>query len=643
MDDEADKIYSEFIFNIKDMGLRSRGRNHIIYDDEGFVYGQIPTHDRMNTTDNRVIYLELVDASTLKFNAMTRSIVFQYGEAMISLKGVPDTEKEVTEMSMPKTPSEIYALLPRLGKRFKNAMYEDVLTERLMFDRKIIGEPKGGVSDVMADGNMMFIHHAMEQAFRDRGYTKGIVSRSAMTDAVIMACMKNRQNSFNQWMRGLSWDGTPRLRRWFIDIFGAHAPNLLFGDENGEQYVEEVTQAWFMGVVGRSFEETPQTIIPVLMGVDVLGRGNALRYTAGKDKFYKEYMGSIESPVAMSEDLKGAVIADIGLDMIDKGKASALRNLLTESSVAYKKRYLDNVQENPKTYSLIVTTPDKEVFCDASGSGCFFPLKCYYGFYPNKRMIPLNRMSEVPQNEVEQLWAEAYDMYVTRGLRQALPDTEEFWNLVREARQMVTYTPTGFISISDWLSDPLNGYSEVGSVVDKKVIFEEMFGLDIRSYPELLNDEKVGKIWRAWRTECGESWEYNPVSARVPDKITGKTRVACPTYRRVLPPIDEPLHIREERLMVEKTREVYQAAESVDWRDRFDALQDVYKFVKKGDAFPAFDLSIDEVEFLLRQGWVREGPNGIEFVCMPEPNVDLKSRVYREKEAKHDAIRRSVL
>ena len=92
-----------------------------------------------------------------------------------------------------------------------------------------------------------------------------------------------------------------------------------------------------------------------------------------------------------------------------------------------------------------------------------------------------------------------------------------------------------------------------------------------------------------------------------------------------------------------QTREVYQAAESVDWRDRFDALQDVYKFVKKGDAFPAFDLSIDEVEFLLRQGWVREGPNGIEFVCMPEPNVDLKSRVYREKEAKHDAIRRSVL
>lgn len=415
----------------------------------------------------------------------------------------------------PTTIAELYEIFYDIFPFASEMIYHDDLLEADMVDMAAFDRPEEGLKRIN-DGIQAIYYEWMERKLTELGYRGKFPSRQTRDDVLRIHMHDHHRNLFREWVESHEWDGTPRLRTWFQDTMGATAP-VYSTKEMEDRYIGDVAEAWFIGGVKRMYSRTRHEIVPVFIGDQGVGKGQALKYTAGKDEWYKDTNVSIEKPDKFLESIKGHVVVELSESTQLRSKNSeVLKSFISEDADQYRKAYARHEDIYPRHFILAASSNLDNVFTDITGNRRYFPM--YVKPSRAKRRFSVDRT--VGQYDVEQVWAEALHMFKNGGLWYM---SSESRRIAKEMQDYSTVENNNICVIDDYLDDPVNGYAEIGSRISREIIFKEVFDSD----PAAL-DDKVNRAYRAW-TNGQQNW----AKIAKPVRIGGKTARG---YERVLAP-----------------------------------------------------------------------------------------------------------
>ena len=200
------------------------------------------------------------------------------------------------------------------------------------------------------------------------------------------------QHAFNEvqdYLKGLKWDGTPRLDTIFVDYLGA---------ENNT-YIRAVTRKAFTAAVTRAMAPGSKfDSMLILAGPQGIGKSTLLdKMSKG---WFNDSIRSFEGKEA-SELLQGVWLVEISeLDALRRTDIARVKQFLSLRADRFRAAYGRHVKELPRCCVFFGTTNTTDYLQDRTGNRRFWPVDT--GMYPPVKSV----WADLP-GEIDQLWAEA--------------------------------------------------------------------------------------------------------------------------------------------------------------------------------------------------------------------------------------------
>lgn len=515
----------EILAQLEALGLKT-STDGLLFDEKGRIYGTMSEQDMImdapykNTKDiiefDEIKQMGMMDNGT--FNVMIGDTMHMYRPGRrVAQVGTETVEVELSKPALVKLDNTLLSLktiFPEIFPDYATQLYYDELQECAMCDMAMFGCPSEIVR--VTDATMVTYYLVLEQRLAERGINIKFANH-VRDEAFTYYTYQHRRNQFREWIESLEWDGKPRLRTWFRDLFGVRAPPLEAIGRDME-YIEAVTEAWFMGAVARAYQEVKHEIVPVLISPQGIGKGLGLRYTAGRDKWYVDTNADVKDPKTFLDTVRGAIIVELSeATQIRDKNSEMLKSFISKSADQMRKAYARYEERFPRHFVLIASSNLNNVFTDITGNRRFFPMYCE----PSKATREFAVDRSYGQDEVEQLWAEALQMY-RDGHRWYLPE-----NVAELSRMMQDYSSVDNPNISiidDWLDDPMNGFNNIGARVSRQLIMEQVFRVE----PNSIVPKEAESAFRAW-VNGNQQWQKLSQTIRIDGK-------ACRGYERILLP-----------------------------------------------------------------------------------------------------------
>lgn len=229
---------------------------------------------------------------------------------------------------------------------------------------------------------------------------------------VITVARRHRLHPIREYLQSREWDGTPRIERMFVDLFGA-ADN---------RYSHQAARCFMVGAVARMLWVDPK-VPSVGAKVDFMlvleGAQGKKKTTSVSTLFGAQwYAETLESPSGKDfyQALLGCWCVEIAeMDSFTKADTTAVKVAITRRSDKYRAPY----ERVPKTFRreciFVGTTNETEWLRDATGGRRFLPLKILDDGEIKIAGIEAQR---------DQLWAEAVQLFA-QGV--------EWWKLPEDA------------------------------------------------------------------------------------------------------------------------------------------------------------------------------------------------------------------
>lgn len=495
------------------------------------------------------------------------------------------------DRKMPKAVSELSDVLPELYPDLKEKVYYDVLEERLVFDMSLFGRGDLGTL-VQSDSVMSAYYVDIEHRLKEHGF-EGAYPSKENKDLVLSSLeLDNQRNLFREWVESHEWDGVPRLRTWFQDTFGATAPPL---QETGEEdkYLGDVAEAWFIGGIRRMYKECKHEIVPVLISPQGIGKGQAIKYTAGKDCWYKETVADLERPDKFLDTIRGGVVVELGESRaIKSSDHDTLKSFISKTNDQYRKPYARFDNKYPRHFIFIATSNSDNIFTDVTGNRRFFPM--YLDTKKAKRKFSEGRSKG--QYDVEQVWAEALHMY----------NEHHMWYVGKECKRMAkvmqlfaTVENTGVDMIDAWLDE---NKPQIGSRTSRKEILYNVFNVtDFDLAPK-----DVRTAFNAWASSGTSAWK-KVGSIRIKGFEEGRPQKGYERIRKVgeLP--------EESTLLMVADDDLEEEEKNNDPYTLFRNLAVEQGIRDAGDFIDVSALSEEQMDLLINEGLIYESgiKNGV--------------------------------
>lgn len=572
-----------------------------IKDDE-FEYGFIKEKKILTCVGDDVPLDDIVELC-YRESEHTLKLTYEKGN-VVNIPGAKlskeDAASLLNQMVMPTCLMELNSVMDKLFPGIEDKLYFDVLNEQMAFYPDLLGIESDTPDKPIMFGDEHIPAYLLKVQTRlhEEGYTgKRFPSKEVCLDTLKYRAFLRPRNLFREWLESLVWDGKPRLRRWFIDGLGATAPPL---EERGQDqlYLESATEAWFMGIVRRQYEATKAEVIPVFIGGEGVGKGNFLRYTAGyNDAWFIDTSASLEGPGAEQkflESIRGRIIVELSesTQFSSVKGAELLKSFVSKTEDQCRKAYATFQSTSIRRFSLVATSNQNNIFYDTGGGNRrYFPMYCD----PNRAILPFDpRYKIIGREAMEQVWAEAMHNFRTN------PNAETFLSkeVAELAAVMQDYGTRENPSVSlidDWLNEPMNGYSEVGSKISREIIFRDILCVDPYSIPP-----KAAEFSYNMWSSIQKCWRKCPKTTRVNGKPSN-----C-AYERIHTP-EEVMEKRRSN-MVNVTPDQVEGFIDVVGLIRTRAFK--YGYKKMGDNFPVDGLTDREVDAILSAGFIYESDIG---------------------------------
>ena len=219
----------------------------------------------------------------------------------------------------------------------------------------------------------------------------GIDSKMKLEDETLNTANRNSFHKVREYLKGLVWDGKPRMETLFIDYLGAA----------DTEYVRIVTRKMLIAAVGRV--ERPGLKFDnmvVLEGRQGIGKSYILK-KLGK-KWFSDSLDSVQGKEAY-EQLRGCWIIEMGeLAALKKSDIEPIKQFISKQVDTYRVAYGKRLAEFPRQCIFVGTTNEQTFLRDQTGNRRFWPIRV------GIQKAAMSLWSDDIDTEIDQVWAEAF-------------------------------------------------------------------------------------------------------------------------------------------------------------------------------------------------------------------------------------------
>jgi putative DNA primase/helicase len=326
----------------------------------------------------------------------------------------------------------------------------------------------------------------------------GITLAAGEADGVVsLAASAHRFHPVREYLRGLTWDGEPRLELFLANYLGTE-PN---------DYTRAIGKRWLVSAVARIMRPGCQVDCTLILeGAQGIGKTSALRALVPIASWYADTGIEIGDKDSY-QNLRGVWMYGLDeLDSLKRGDVTRIKNFLTQTKDHYRASYARRARDYLRQNVFAGTTNEEHYLVD-SDNRRFWPARVTRAVNPTR--IATDRA---------QIWAEAVACF-DRGDPWHV-DTPELRTMCEEQqrgrRQPDPWTPT----VAEWLAKPTS-YDSLLGVLTTDVLHKalsvplgEMTKADERRVTDILRE--LGYMRGPQRRENGiRVRRWSPASTAV--------------------------------------------------------------------------------------------------------------------------------
>ena len=231
------------------------------------------------------------------------------------------------------------------------------------------------------DSNGLYWYMEKQYAITGRGNIDAALDIHAATHAF---------NEVQDYIEGLTWDGTPRLDTLFIDYLGAE----------DSLYNRTVCRKAFVAAVARAMlPGCKYDNMLILCGPQGIGKSTLLdKMSLG---FFNDSIRTFEGKEA-SELLQGVWLVEIAeLDAFRRSDVTCIKQFLSLRADRYRAAYGRHVKDLPRCCVFFGTCNQVDFLQDTTGNRRFWPVDV--GIVPHDKTV----FNDLTDDVIRQVWAEA--------------------------------------------------------------------------------------------------------------------------------------------------------------------------------------------------------------------------------------------
>ena len=224
------------------------------------------------------------------------------------------------------------------------------------------------------------------------------IAKQIVEEAVLHVAYKNRVNPLQDYLRGLVWDGKPRIDNALIEL--ANAKTTDGEGEDITEFVRAISRKWFVSVVARALKPGCQVdTMLIFKGDEGLKKTTFFRKIGGEHFATSVVkMGDKDSKLSASS----AWIIEYGeMASLRRSHGDDIKSHLSETEDFFRAPYARSYEKTPRTCVFVGTTNDDDVLPNDKKNRRFWVIEI-------EKKIDAARV----QDERDQLLAEAVHVFL---------------------------------------------------------------------------------------------------------------------------------------------------------------------------------------------------------------------------------------
>lgn len=222
----------------------------------------------------------------------------------------------------------------------------------------------------------------------------GVVSSQKVDDALALEIEKKKFHPIVKYIKSLQWDEIPRVNTLLIDYFGA--------EDNA--YTRASIRKMLCAAVTRVFHPgTKFDTALILVGPQATYKSTFVK-KLGKN-WFSDTFTTVQGKESF-EQIQGAWLVEIAeLSGLKKAEVETIKHYISKCEDSFRPAYGRTIETYKRQCVFFGTTNSKDFLRDPTGNRRFLPIDVR-AEYATK-----NVAEELTDEEVDQIWAEAYEMY----------------------------------------------------------------------------------------------------------------------------------------------------------------------------------------------------------------------------------------
>lgn len=223
----------------------------------------------------------------------------------------------------------------------------------------------------------------------------GIVSNAKVDDALALEFEKNQYHPIREYLERLEWDMKERIDTILIDYFGV--------EDN--EYTRASIRKMLCGAVARVMEPG----IKFDMSMIIVGQQGTFKSTFLKKLgmgWFSDTFSTVQGKEAY-EQLQGAWLIEMAeLSGLKKAEVESIKHFISKREDQFRPAYGRIVETYKRQCVFFGTTNRDDFLRDPTGNRRFLPIDVRPEF------VTKSVIDDLTQYEVDQIWAEAYELYM---------------------------------------------------------------------------------------------------------------------------------------------------------------------------------------------------------------------------------------
>lgn len=226
-----------------------------------------------------------------------------------------------------------------------------------------------------------------------------LTGTAKIADAIALEASSAARDPVVDYLNSLHWDGIPRVETLFIDYLGAE----------DTPYTRAVARKCLAAAVTRAFHPGAKyDQVVIFSGPQGIGKSTLVAHLG--QKWFSDSLTCFGTKDAR-ESIRGVWLVELGeLTALDKSENEAAKQFISQREDVYRPSYGRNTVNYPRRCIFFGTSNKIEFLRDPTGNRRFWPIDTYK-HTPEYDIKVLGEDHWLPQTAVDQIWAEAVELY----------------------------------------------------------------------------------------------------------------------------------------------------------------------------------------------------------------------------------------